>query len=52
MQRYIAWAKKKNAIISRNACDEKNLHPGGRKFIFLLNLIDFFKIIFKLKKLL
>ena len=30
----IAWAKKKNAIISRNACDEKNLHPGGRKFIF------------------
>ena len=27
-------AKKKNTLVSGNAGDEKNLHPGGRKFIF------------------
>ena len=26
-------AKKKNTLVSGNAGDEKNLHPGGRKFI-------------------
>ena len=26
--------KKKNTLVSGNADDEKNLHPGGRKFIF------------------
>ena len=24
--------------------DEKNLYPGGCKFIFLINLIDFFQV--------
>ena len=28
-------AKKKNALVSGNAGDEKNLHPDGRKLIFL-----------------
>ena len=27
--------KKKNTLVSGNAGDEKNLHPGNRKFIFL-----------------
>ena len=27
-------AKTNNTIVSRNAGDEKNFHPGGRKFIF------------------
>ena len=27
--------KKKNTLVSGNAGDEKNLHPGDRKFIFL-----------------
>ena len=35
-------AKKKNTLVSRNGCDEKNLHPGGRKFIFLIKLIELF----------
>ena len=28
-------AKKKNALVSGNAGDEKNLYPDGRKLIFL-----------------
>ena len=28
-------AKNKNTFVSGNASDEKNLHSGGRKFIFL-----------------
>ena len=27
-------AKKKNTLVPGNAGDEKNFHPGGRKFIF------------------
>ena len=30
-----AKSKNKNTLVSRNAGYEKNLHPGGRKFIFL-----------------
>ena len=37
-------AKKKQALVSENADDEKNLHPGGRKKKKkLMNLIEFFK---------
>ena len=36
-------AKKKQTLVSENADDEKNLHPGGRKKNFLMNLIEFFK---------
>ena len=44
-------AKKKNTLVSGNPGDEKNLHPGGRKFIyFLISLIDFFYIKFTLKE--
>ena len=28
-------ARNKNTLVSGNASDGKNLHPGGRKFIFL-----------------
>ena len=35
-------AKKKNTFVSGNAGDEKNL-PGGSKFVFLINLIEFLK---------
>ena len=34
-------AKKQNSLVSGNAGDEKNLHPAGRKFICLTNLIQF-----------
>ena len=30
-------------LVSGNAGDEKNLHPGGRRFVFLTNLSEFFK---------
>ena len=36
-------AKNKNTLVSGNAGDEKNPHPGDRKFIFLTNLFEFFK---------
>ena len=36
-------AKMKNSHVSGNADDEKNLYPGSRKFIFLINLINLFK---------
>ena len=26
--------EKKNTLVSGNAGDEKNVHPGGRKFLF------------------
>ena len=38
-----AEAKKKNTLVSGNACDKKSILPGGRKFIFLISLIGFFK---------
>ena len=28
-------SKKKNTLVSGNVGDEENVHPGGRKFIFL-----------------
>ena len=36
-------AEKKQTLVSENADDEKNLHPGGRKKKNLMNLIEFFK---------
>ena len=39
-----ARTKKNNTLVSGSAGDEKNLHSGGRKFIFfLINIIDFLK---------
>ena len=35
--------KAKNNLASGNADDKKNLHPGGREFIFLTNLFEFFE---------
>ena len=32
----------KITFVSRNAGDEKNLHPSGREF-FLIDLVEFFK---------
>ena len=40
----IDWAKKKYTLVSGNAGDKKNLHPGGRKFFFFL--IDFSGVFF------
>ena len=37
-------AKKKNALVSGNAGDEKHLYSGGFKFTFLISLIDFFEV--------
>ena len=37
------YDKAKKNTVSINADDEKNLHSGGRKFIFLINLTEFFK---------
>ena len=43
---YELKAKKKNNLVSGNAVDKKNLHPGGCKvfffFFFLINLIECF----------
>ena len=36
-------AKKEITLVSGNASEEKSLHPGGRKFIFSINLTDFSK---------
>ena len=36
----------KNTFISENAGDEKNLHPGGRKFIFLIDFPEIFSFLF------
>ena len=33
-------AKKNNTLVSGKAGDERNLHPGGRKKLFFINLID------------
>ena len=34
---------KEKTLLSGNAGDENNLHPGGSKFFFSMNLIEFFK---------
>ena len=36
-------AKKEITLVSGNASEEKSLHPGGRKFIFSINLTEFSK---------
>ena len=48
----LSSAKKKNTLVYRNAGDDKNLHQGDHKLIFLTNFIDLFKIKFILKELL
>ena len=35
--------KKNNTLVSRNAGDKKNLHSGGHKKVFFMNLIEFFE---------
>ena len=32
-----------HTLVSGNAGNDKNLHPGGRKFIFFNNFVEFFK---------
>ena len=34
-----------NIVVSGNADDEKNLHQGGRKFIFVINFHDIFSFL-------
>ena len=34
--------KEKKKLVSRNAGEKKNLHPGGRKIIFLINFTEIF----------
>ena len=34
-----------NIVVSGNADDEKNLHQGGRKFIFVINFPDIFSFL-------
>ena len=34
-----------NTVVSGNADDEKNLHQGGRKFIFVINFPDIFSFL-------
>ena len=38
--------QKKNTLVSRNASDEKNLRPGGRKFIFLKSVFRKYSLFF------
>ena len=38
--------KKKKTLVSGNAGDEKNLHPGSRKFIFLIDFPEIFSFLF------
>ena len=35
--------KKNNTLVSRNVGDKKNLHSGGHKEVFFINLIEFFE---------
>ena len=47
----VAEVKKQNNLVSKNATDKKNIHPCYHFFFFfffLVNLIEFFKIKFKL----
>ena len=34
-KKFFGQAKKTNTLVSGNAGDEKDLHLGGRKFVFL-----------------
>ena len=46
----VAEVKKQNNLVSKNATDKKNIHPCYHLFFFFfwVNLIEFFKIKFKL----
>ena len=46
----VAEVKKQNNLVSKNATDKKNIHPCYHFFFFFfwVNLIEFFKIKFKL----
>ena len=48
----VSQAKKYNTLVSGNAGNKKNLHPGSSKKNFFINLTEFLKIKFRLKKLL
>ena len=37
---------KKNTLVSGNAGDEKNLHPGGRNVFFLIDVPEIFYFLF------
>ena len=37
--------KKNNTLVSGNAGDEKNLYPGGRKFILLIKFPEILSFI-------
>ena len=43
------WAinsvQKKNTLVSGNVGDQKNLHPGGRKFISLIDFLEIFSLV-------
>ena len=36
---------KKNTLVSGNAGDEKNLHPGGRNVFFLIDVPEIFSFL-------
>ena len=40
---FASLSQKSNTLVSGNAGEEKNRHPGGRNFFFLISLIEFFK---------
>ena len=42
----ISIRQRKNTLVSRNASDEKNLRPGGRKFIFLKSVFRKYSLFF------
>ena len=53
---YVSWTlnsltkvrsnRAKKILVSGNAGDEKNLHPGCRKFIFLIDFPEIFSFLF------
>ena len=38
--------KKKKKLVSGNAGDENNLHPGAHKFIFLIDFLEILLLLF------
>ena len=41
---FASLSQKSNTLVSGNAGEEKNLHPGGHNFFFfLISLIEFLK---------
>ena len=37
--------KKKKTLVSGNEGEKKNLHPGGRKIMFLINFTEIFSFL-------